>query len=56
MAGFPGFGTHATDLAALDQYVEQAAVKQLFAFNEPFAVSAGNAPAASAVQSLVHSH
>jgi hypothetical protein len=29
---------------------------RLFAFNEPFAVSAGNAPAASAVQSLVHSH
>jgi hypothetical protein len=28
----------------------------LFAFNEPSAVSAGNAPAASAVQSLVHSH
>jgi hypothetical protein len=28
----------------------------LFAFNEPFAVPAGNAPAASAVQSLVHSH
>jgi hypothetical protein len=28
----------------------------LFAFNEPFAVSAGNAPAAPAVQSLVHSH
>lgn len=24
--GFPGFGTHATDLAALDQYIEQAAV------------------------------
>ena len=23
---FPGFGTHATDLAALDQYIEQAAV------------------------------
>jgi hypothetical protein len=30
--------------------------KRLFAFNEPFAVSAGNAPAASAVPSLVHSH
>jgi hypothetical protein len=28
----------------------------LFAFNEPFAVSAGSAPAASAAQSLVHSH
>ena len=26
VAGFPGFGTHATDLAALDQYIEQAAV------------------------------
>jgi hypothetical protein len=30
--------------------------KRLFAFNEPFAVSTGNAPAASAVPSLVHSH
>jgi hypothetical protein len=30
--------------------------KRLFAFNEPFAVSAGNAPAASAVPSLVNSH
>ena len=26
MTGFPGLGTHATDLAALDQYIEQAAV------------------------------
>ena len=26
VAGFPGLGTHATDLAALDQYIERAAV------------------------------
>jgi hypothetical protein len=32
VAGFPGFGTHATDLAALDQYVEQAAVRIQRAF------------------------
>jgi hypothetical protein len=32
VAGFPSFGTHATDLAALDQYVEQAAVRIQRAF------------------------
>ncbi len=32
MAGFPGFGTHATDLTALDQYIEQAAVRIQRAF------------------------
>ena len=32
VTGFPGFGTHATDLAALDQYVEQAAVRIQRAF------------------------
>jgi hypothetical protein len=32
VVGFPGFGTHATDLTALDQYVEQAAVRIQRAF------------------------
>jgi hypothetical protein len=32
VAGFPGLGTHATDLAALDQLIEQAAVRIQRAF------------------------
>ena len=32
VAGFPGFGTHATDLTALDQYIEQAAIRIQRAF------------------------
>jgi hypothetical protein len=32
LAGFPGFGTHATNLTALDQYIEQAAVRIQRAF------------------------
>ena len=32
VAGFPGFGTHATDLTALDQLIEQAAVRIQRAF------------------------
>jgi hypothetical protein len=32
VAGFPGFGTHAIDLAALDQLIEQAAVRIQRAF------------------------
>ena len=27
VAGFPGFGTHAIDLTALDQLIEQAAIR-----------------------------
>jgi hypothetical protein len=52
VAGFPGFGTH--PLTSL--HWTSTLSRLLFAFNEPSAVSAGNAPAALAVQSLVHRH